>query len=171
MGALRAVPDTPRSLSWQLRFLLLRARALLARVGAPGAVRVLAATGDPIAELATLTDTSRTYGVYERIRARGPVTVSRLGAIALTSHELCSEVLRRPEFGVQARSGGVFPALGPLAGSLLDLDPPDHTRLRRIAAPSFRPREIRAWAPRIETVLQGILERIAGRPSFDLATD
>jgi cytochrome P450 len=171
MGALRAVPDRPRSLSLQLRLAALRARALLRRVGAHGALRVLAATGDPIAELAALKDTEKAYGVYERIRASGPVTVSRLGAIGLTSHELCAQVLRRPEFGVQARNGGDWPDLGPLAGSLLELDPPDHTRLRRIAAPSFRPREIRAWAPRIETVLQGILDRIAGRPSFDLATD
>jgi cytochrome P450 len=171
MGALRAVPDTPRSHSWQLRSAVVRARALFRRVGADGAVRLLAATGDPIAELATLRDSARAYGVYERIRARGPVTVSRLGAIGLTSHELCAEVLRRPEFGVHARSGGGWPGLGPLAGSLLELDPPDHTRLRRIAAPAFRPREIRAWAPRIETVLHGILDRIAGRPSFDLATD
>jgi cytochrome P450 len=171
MGALRAVPNADRPLSWQLRLALLRARALLRRVGANGALRVLAATGDPIAELATLKDTTRAYAVYERIRARGPVTVSRIGALGVTSHPLCAEVLRRPEFGVQARSAGDWPDLGPLAGSLLELDPPDHARLRRIAAPSFRPREIRAWAPRIETVLQGILDRIAGRPRFDLATD
>src|SRR3954471_7048268 len=171
MGALRAVPDRPRSLSWQLRVARLRARALLRGVGAQGAVRVLAATGDPIAELATLKDTAKAYGVYERIRARGPVTVSRIGAIALTSRELCSEVLRRPEFGVQARNDAGFPDLGPLAGSLLELDPPDHTRLRRIAAPSFRPWEIRAWPPRIETLLQRILDRIAGHPRFDLATN
>jgi cytochrome P450 len=135
-------------------------------------VRVLAASGDPLARLASLQDPDRAYEIYERLRAAGPVAVSRLGAIGLTSHALCSEVLRRPEFGVQARSGaagGLY--LGPLAGSLVELDPPDHTRLRRIAAPAFRPREVRSRAPRVETIMHRVLDRVAGRARFDLVRD
>ena len=160
-----------RRFSRQLRVALPRSASLLRRLGAQGAVRVLAATGDPIAQLAALADTEQVHDVYERIRARGPVTVSRIGPVALTSHDLCADVLRRPEFGVQARSARAGLYLGPLAGSFVELDPPDHTRLRRLAAPAFRPREIRAWAPRVEAIMDGMLDRVAGRSRFDLTTD
>src|SRR3954454_15713918 len=151
MGGVRAVTTARRPWGRRIRIVMRRARSTVGRTAADTVLRVLAATGDPIARLASLRDPERAYAVYEQIRARGPVAVSRLGAIGLTSHPLCAEVLRRPEFGVQARAGaGGTLDLGPLAGSLLDLDPPDHTRLRRIAAPAFRPREVRSWAPRIE---------------------
>src|SRR5919202_1439951 len=112
------------------RRLALEARLTLQRV----AVRGLAVVGDPVAQLAQLRPRDDAYAVYARIREQGPVTTSRLGAYAVTSHELCSRIVRDPAFGVQARSAarGAEFSIGPLAGSFLELDPPDHSRLRRI---------------------------------------
>ena len=54
-----------------------------------------------------------------------------MGAFAVTSHEVCGQVVRDPAFSVQARSGARsgqdVNAVSPLDGSFLELDPPDHT--------------------------------------------
>ena len=142
-----------------------------------GAVRALAMTGDPVARIATLPPDGDVYAVYEQLRAQGPVASSRLGALAVTSHELCDQVVRSPAFSVQSRTatpdddGTAAVGLGPLAGSFLERDPPDHTRLRRIAAPAFRPRAIRSLAVEVEATLHGILDRLERRERFDLVTE
>jgi cytochrome P450 len=148
------------------RRLALEARLTLQRV----AVRGLAVVGDPVAQLAQLRPRDDAYAVYARIREQGPVTTSRLGAYAVTSHELCSRIVRDPAFGVQARSAarGAEFGIGPLDGSFLELDPPDHTRLRRIAAPAFRPAAVRAQAAVVEETMHEVLDRAAGQRRFDL---
>ena len=134
-----------------------------------GAVRGLALTGDPVAQLAKLQPGDDAYAVYERVRARGPVARSPLGAFAVTSHDLCSQVVKDPMFGVHHR--GDVASVSPIDGSFLDLDPPDHTRLRRIAAPAFRPRAMREQADRVEAVMHEVLDRVAGRRRLDLVAD
>ncbi len=52
--------------------------------------------------------------------------------------------------------------------SLLELDPPDHTRLRRLAAPAFSPRALAGWDARIATVVDGLLDALPTSGPFDL---
>jgi cytochrome P450 len=168
-----AMPATAGSLQASARLALRRAGAATRAAAIRGLVHGLALAGDPIAQIATLRRTDDVYRIYERARARGPVTTSRLGALAVTSRSLCEQVLRDPAFGVQARGAvsGRPTGLGPLDGSFLELDPPDHTRLRRIAAPAFRPKAIRSSADRIMAIMHGVLDRVEGRRRFDLVAD
>jgi cytochrome P450 len=50
-------------------------------------------------------------------------------------------------------------------------DPPDHTRLRRLAAKVFNVRSIQALKPGIESTTQWLLERIGERESFDFVAE
>ena len=50
-------------------------------------------------------------------------------------------------------------------------DPPDHTRLRRLAAKVFNVRSINALKPGIESTTQWLLERIGERETFDFVGD
>jgi cytochrome P450 len=85
--------------------------------------------------------------------------------------------LRDPCFGVQPVEGAdttpnrIDLAKGPLSGSFLELDPPQHTRLRRLAAPAFRPKLIREFAPVVDEVLTEIMNRLEPRRRFDLMTE
>ena len=54
------------------------------------------------------------------------------------------------------------------AKSILNLDPPDHTRLRRLVSKAFTPRAIEALRPRIEAMVDEILDRAAERGSIEL---
>lgn len=55
--------------------------------------------------------------------------------------------------------------------SLLCLEPPDHTRLRRLVSKVFTPSSIATLQPRIEALSSELLDRCADRGSFDLIAD
>ncbi|QFZ21879.1 cytochrome P450 [Saccharothrix syringae] len=144
-------------------------------------VRLQALLGDPGARLFGLDPTRDPYPEFERLRRRGVLVRSRLGLYLTTSHELCSSLLRDPRFGTLPASAlsVVDPVVrvdgrklvNPVDESFLVLNPPDHTRLRRLVAPWFTPRGLRAQADTVERVVERYLDEAAGRPSFDLVRD
>jgi len=139
-------------------------------------VSALSATGDPLARVLTGSPRTDVYAGYERIRARGDLRPSRLGLVSVTSRGRAEEILRDLRFGVQPTTADTTPsridlAQGPISGSFVELDPPRHTRLRRLVAPAFRPKLIRDFTPVIDEVLAEIMDRLEGRERFDLMTD
>jgi cytochrome P450 len=61
--------------------------------------------------------------------------------------------------------------LMPLVNSMLDRDPPDHTRLRALVSTVFTPRYIEALRGRIEALCQRFLEPLQARGATDLVED
>jgi cytochrome P450 len=55
--------------------------------------------------------------------------------------------------------------------SLLSLEPPDHTRLRRLVAKVFTPRAVAALRPALESIADDLLDECADRGQFDLLAD
>ncbi|WP_189225275.1 cytochrome P450 [Saccharothrix coeruleofusca] len=145
------------------------------------AVRVQAVLGDPAARLFGLDQGEDPYPVFESVRAKGVLVPSRMGLHLTASHELCSRLLRDPAFGV-VPAGALSPVdttahvggrrlMNPVEDSFLVLNPPDHTRLRRLVAPWFTPRGLRRQADMIERVVEEHLDQVAARPTFDLVRD
>ena len=52
--------------------------------------------------------------------------------------------------------------------SLLNLEPPDHTRLRRLISKVFTPRSVAALVPRLEAFSNDLLDQCEERGTFDL---
>src|SRR4029079_7773859 len=50
-------------------------------------------------------------------------------------------------------------------------DPPRHTKLRALVSRAYTPRSIAALESRIAEISRGLLDRLAGRDEFDVATD
>ena len=116
--------------------------------------------GDPLALLHLDEGRVDPYPLYERVRAAGPLTLSRLGVFTTADHAICDQVLRDRRFGV---GGRVVDDTAEL--SFLEMNPPDHTRLRRFAAPTFSPRAIAGFDATITTVVRQLLDRVpTGRP-------
>ncbi|MBN9743465.1 cytochrome P450 [Amycolatopsis sp. A1MSW2902] len=140
---------------------------------ARAAGHLMAASGDQVAKLFLCGGDP--WPVYDRIREQGPVYRSRIGYSAVSSHELCTRVLRGPDFGFRDSTGTLNEyqrlPLG-LAPSLLELDPPEHGRLRRVVAPAFRAKQLAGYRPRIEQTAHRLLDRI-GRTDepFDIIAD
>jgi cytochrome P450 len=57
---------------------------------------------------------------------------------------------------------------GLLTRQMMFLDPPDHTRLRRLVSPTFTAQRIEAMRPHIERIAGELLDAMAGRKTVDL---
>ena len=55
--------------------------------------------------------------------------------------------------------------------SVVFRDPPDHTRIRRLFAPAFTPKALAALEPRVERLVDALLDRAAARGAFDVVED
>src|SRR5262249_49485448 len=55
--------------------------------------------------------------------------------------------------------------------SLVFNDPPYHSRVRKLLAPAFAPRALKALEPRIEALVEELLDRAAARGGIDLIGD
>ncbi|MCB5907579.1 cytochrome P450 family protein [Streptomyces pinistramenti] len=51
---------------------------------------------------------------------------------------------------------------------LLNIDPPDHTRLRRLVSKAFTPRRVAAFAPRVQELTDTLIDSFAARGEADL---
>ena len=125
---------------------------------------------DPMALLQMRPGRVDPYAIYDKMRARGPLVPTRLGNWSSTSHRVCNAVLRDRRFAVRP-----LDAPKPEAGeefdlSFLEMNPPDHTRLRRLALPAFSPKQMAGYRPRIERTVGGLLDSAAAAGSFDLVS-
>jgi cytochrome P450 len=55
--------------------------------------------------------------------------------------------------------------------SVVFRDPPDHTRIRRLFAPAFTPKALAALEPRVERLVDALLDAAAARGGFDVVED
>ena len=122
------------------------------------------------------------YPQYAVMRAQAPVNEHPFGFWLLTGYDEVSWLLRA---GLSVEDGNVaadsllrqmreqmYGAAdeSPRASvvSMLDRDPPDHTRLRRLVSKAFTPRAIQALRPRITELVDGMLDGIAEQRRVDL---
>jgi cytochrome P450 len=62
-------------------------------------------------------------------------------------------------------------AKGPRTRNFLHLDPPDHTRLRRLVTKAFTPRVVAALETRIREVTRELFADVAAKGRFDVVSD
>jgi len=118
------------------------------------------------------------YPLYERLRSEAPIWYDpRFDAHILTRHADCETLLRDPRWSTDSDNldpsrrdpDDVRLALGDLkAGVLLFLDPPDHTRLRRLVSKAFTPRSIEQLRPHVQELVDGMLDDVRDSREIDL---
>jgi cytochrome P450 len=121
------------------------------------------------------------YAQYRRLRELRPVHQSPLGPWTLTRYEDVSRLLRDPSLSVEDanatddRRAALFPddddrqRRGSLA--ILNLDPPDHTRIRRLVSNAFTPRRVEQLVPRVEQLVGGMLDVVQPDGAMDVIAD
>ncbi len=115
------------------------------------------------------------YAFYERARALGRIVVWEDYAMpAVLSYAGVNAILRDRRFGreVPAEKRQPVPAhQAPFyaveAHSMLELEPPRHTRLRSLVLRAFTSRRIAALAPEIAALSHGLIDRFP-KDDFDL---
>ncbi len=126
------------------------------------------ARNDPMARLQLRPGRANPYAIYDEMRAAGTVVPTRLGNWVTTSHRVSNTVLRDRRFGV--RPLGTSPAPDEMNLSFLDMNEPDHTRLRRLAMPAFSPKAVATYRERITGSVGGLLDATDARSGFDLVS-
>ncbi len=110
---------------------------------------------------------------YADLREHAPLARIRMPygeeAWLVTRFDDARVVLGDPRFSRAASLEHDQPRVTPEAPPLgiLDMDPPDHTRLRRLVAKAFTTRRVELLRPRIEEIAAGLLDgvRAAGPPA------
>jgi P450-derived glycosyltransferase activator len=123
---------------------------------------------DPMARLTLRPGRDDPYAIYDRIRERGPLSPTRRGDWVSPSHRVCAAVLRDRRFGTVPADGDPPRPEDEIEASFLTMNPPDHTRLRRLAQPSFSPKAMAGYRGLIEQAVADLLDRAATQDSFDL---
>ena len=112
------------------------------------------------------------YPTYRRMREQGPVVTSRLGFRTATTRAAVDQILRSRDFGVEPPAGVTPPEqFNTVELSFLQMDPPDHTRLRKLARPAFSPRRMAEYRTEIEKITAELLDTALERDGFDLMRD
>ena len=118
------------------------------------------------------------YPLYRRLREHDPVHQSPLGFWVLTRHADVAALLRDPRMSSDPRNAvrvrelqASLPDQWREAPSMLFLDPPDHTRLRRLVNKAFTPAAVERLRPRVEQLVGDALDRAAAAGGMDLVAE
>ena len=122
------------------------------------------------------------YPVYAELRERAPIlydeptdhwlvsryqdvnTLLRDRRFGRTYHHLATPAeMGRPN---EPDSYGPFWHL--IRSGILDMEPPDHTRVRRLVSKAFTPRMVEGLRDRIQGIMDGLADRVAASGEFDL---
>jgi cytochrome P450 len=127
------------------------------------------------------------YGLAARFRDHGPLQPPGAHLTVFSTYRDCDEALRHPSSAsdrsksalAQAEveshtqtlteAGVVLPP--PVPPGFLFLDPPDHTRMRKLVSKAFAPRVVSALKPDISGLVDGLLDQIAAKGHFDVVED
>jgi unspecific monooxygenase len=114
------------------------------------------------------------YPFYDRARAAGPIYHwAEYGMPAAVSHAAVNAILRDRRMGRADPNPAPVPDhLAPFyaieAHSMLELEPPRHTRLRGLVLRAFTQRRIAALAPEIAGLAHALIDGLPGEGAFDL---
>jgi cytochrome P450 len=117
------------------------------------------------------------YPTYRALREHDPVHRMADGSYFLTRYDDLVEIYRDTTAWSSDKKIQFKPNFGDSllyehhTTSLVFNDPPIHTRVRKLLAPSFTPRTLRAMQPRIEALVDRLLDHAAERGEIDLIAD
>jgi cytochrome P450 len=118
---------------------------------------------------------SNPYPRYAAIREHAAAFKSAMGFVVVGRYEECQWVLRDARFGkgeigpvwteyglTEEEWNARFPDMERRTTSMLGLDPPDHTRLRKLVAKAFTPKTVENLRPDIVRLTNALLDDIDG---------
>lgn len=119
------------------------------------------------------------YPAYAQIRESGPLQLPELTLNVFSSFQGCDDVLRHPSSASdrlkstaaqrEIAEGVEVRPIGP--PGFLFLDPPDHTRLRKLVSKAFAPKVVKALEADITGLVDSLLDCVEERGRFEVIND
>ncbi|WP_405948470.1 cytochrome P450 [Streptomyces prunicolor] len=140
----------------------------------------------PTPDLFTWEFATNPYPTYAWLREHAPVHKTRLPsgveAWLVTRYVDAKHALADPRLSknpahhdepahAKGKTGIPGERKAELMTHLLNIDPPDHTRLRRLVSKAFTPRRVAEFAPRVQELTNDLIDRFADDGSADLIHD
>ena len=121
------------------------------------------------------------YPFYDRLRLEAPVYQVPGGPLVVTRYDDVARVLRSNEVSRDIEANARIDESDPIAvrrrerrggaKTILNLDPPDHTRLRRLVSKAFTPSAVDRLRPRIEALVDAVLDHAGERGEIELVDE
>jgi cytochrome P450 len=127
------------------------------------------------------------YRLGAQFRERGAILLPDAHLAVFSTYRDCDDVLRHPssssdrmkstraqeqvEAQIRELTAAGAPPPAQVPPGFLFLDPPDHTRLRRLVSKAFAPKMVNSLRPDISALVDGMLDRIAENGRFDVVED
>ena len=134
----------------------------------------------PASELYTDEFAADPYPALAHLRANSPVcpvSSPRFDSYLITRYDDAKAALTDPRLSKDLYGPGqhYLRIFGPnsegLNKNMLNADPPEHSRLRRITSRAFAPRRIEALRPRVEQIVTDLLDKVVPQGQCDLMRD
>jgi pimeloyl-[acyl-carrier protein] synthase len=126
---------------------------------------------------------ANSYPLFKRMRSEDPVHYCESGGYWILTRYKDVEAALRDERLSSNRTALHINQLGSLdvkeiqnflaltSNSMVDTDPPEHTRLRKLAKPAFTTRAIESWRSIIENTTDRLLDNVQNHGGMDVVSD
>ena len=136
--------------------------------------KVLNLVGDPIGRLESSSDM---VAFAESMRNK-PVQKSLTGILVSADYQICSEVLKSPNWRTQPETNGFFEKLymgviadsekaDPFLDSIIAKDGAEHARIRKLIQPAFTHRVMQIWKSSAEKIAKDLVEQVDANSELD----
>ena len=132
--------------------------------------------GEVLAGIASESGRANPYPFYERLRPFGPYVTASDGSVIVHGYRAVSAFLKDHRLGKapERRLAGEGypdwrerPSLRLMYSSLLMLNPPAHTRLRRLVSAAFTPRRVEGLRPAVDRIVTDLLDALGKQQATD----
>jgi len=116
---------------------------------------------------------SNPYPLLNRAREEFPVCLTKLGDYQIFRHADVVQLLKDTKVGVRT-TAGVLPGVDETTiprRFMLQQDPPNHTRLRRLVSRGFTPPAMERLRPHVQSLVRSLLDRVEGQGTMDVIAD
>ncbi|MEU4323823.1 cytochrome P450 [Nonomuraea dietziae] len=125
------------------------------------------------------------YAVYDELRREAPVSFFEpTGQWLIARHADVNALLRdrrlgrsylhlasHEEFGREPEPDFQEPFWRVIRAGMLDVEPPVHTRLRRLVSKAFTPRMVESMRPRVRAIVEGLVDDFVEKGGGDLIAE
>jgi cytochrome P450 len=120
------------------------------------------------------------YPLYQRLRSEDPVhwdpflrtwVVTRYGDVRTVLQHFSARCTPTPEQLAELGMARLSPIARVMVRQMLFLDPPEHTRIRTLAAKAFTPRQVEGLRSHISEIVDRLLDAALSRTAVDIVAD
>ncbi|HYC53732.1 MAG TPA: cytochrome P450, partial [Candidatus Binatia bacterium] len=114
------------------------------------------------------------YKLLARLREHDPVNETPVGIFRLTRYDDVVRMLKEVPSGVRFSDGNSFGAVTTSGGFnqfILQQDPPDHTRLRKLMSQAFKPRAMDRLRASVQALADRLIDDVIERGELDVIRD